>query len=249
VFYRLDDGEDIIPETCTPIGVTVIPASHDVYGTGECGVMSLMEMDWSRSDTGSLSNTAICWGYNSLNISSLEDMDTVCYVGSIGTINETVQGTTPTAMLPSDKFSELANPYDTDTSYSSNNRGTYIPSPYNDDESRNPAYYQTSSPSSTSNAMSDFDGAGNTQIIINLATSQPDWKTATTITNSYLSGYYPAACCCWRFHTDGTSQGDWHLPACGELGYIMPKFNAINASIAALIDAYGNSVGVQLFNS
>lgn len=29
----------------TPIGVVVIPASHDVYGTGQAGVMSLVEMD------------------------------------------------------------------------------------------------------------------------------------------------------------------------------------------------------------
>ena len=94
--------------------------------------------------------------------------------------------------------------------------------------------------------MSDFDDKNNTKIITDLATGQSDWKTASSITNSSDANYYPAACCCWRYHTDGTKQGQWYLPACGELGYIMPKFKQIQTSINALISAYGNSVGVQL---
>ena len=96
--------------------------------------------------------------------------------------------------------------------------------------------------------MSDFDGVGNTKILTGFATAE-DWKTASSITNNYMGNYYPAACCCWRYHTDGTKQGQWYLPACGELGYIMPKFNQIDQSISALISAYGDSVGVQLDSS
>jgi hypothetical protein len=33
-----------VPMDYEPIGVVVIPASHDVYGTGECGVISLIEL-------------------------------------------------------------------------------------------------------------------------------------------------------------------------------------------------------------
>lgn len=57
---------------------------------------------------------------------------------------------------------------------------------------------------------------------------------------------YPAASCCDMFHTEGTSQGDWYLPACGELGYIMPPFNKINDAIGKMRTAYGSSVGVEL---
>ena len=96
--------------------------------------------------------------------------------------------------------------------------------------------------------MSDFDGKNNTNIITDLATAE-DWKTASSITGSASNSWYPAACCCWRYHTDGTSQGQWYLPASGELGYIMPKFNQIQASINALISAYGDSVGAQLDTS
>lgn len=48
------------------------------------------------------------------------------------------------------------------------------------------------------------------------------------------------------FHTEGTSQGDWYLPACGELGYIMPTLNKINDAIDKMRTAYGSSVGVEL---
>ena len=58
------------------------------------------------------------------------------------------------------------------------------PSPYLTNGSRNPAYYQTISPSSTANRLADFNGKQNTQVICNLATAQPDWKTANTIENN-----------------------------------------------------------------
>ena len=229
----------------TPVGVVVIPGSHDVYGTGECGVMSLKEMNYKTPDTGSTSYQDISWGDSNTDISSLTNYNVVCYVGFYGMVNESVQGTSSSAYLPSDNFSKVQNPYDTDTYYYYMDYDYYIPSPYNDDDTRNSAYYQTSSPSSTLNAMSDFDGKNNTNIITDLATAE-DWKTASSITGSASNGCYPAACCCWRYHTDGTFQGQWYLPASGELGYIMPKFNQIQASINALISAYGDSVGAQL---
>lgn len=230
----------------SPVGVVVIPGSHNVYGDGSCAVMSLKEMDYETPDTGSTSYQDMFWGQYTVDISNLTNYNQVCYVGSDGTVNQTVQGVTGRAYLPSDKFTTVQNPYDKDTYFHYNDEDKYVPSPYNDDDTRNPAYYQTSSPSSSNNAMSDFDGVGNTTKLINLATKQSDWKTASTITNERGSGYSPAACCCWRYHTDGTKQGDWYLPACGELGYIMPKFNKIQQAIITLTSAYGSSVGVRV---
>jgi hypothetical protein len=43
-------------EQYIPVGIVVIPASHDVYGTGECGIMSLMEMNNNNPELGSSSN-------------------------------------------------------------------------------------------------------------------------------------------------------------------------------------------------
>lgn len=106
----------------------------------------------------------------------------------------------------------------------------FIPSPYLEDGSRYKGYYIIRY--SESNCLSDFDGFGNTKVLCDLATAQSDWKTASTITNDYAGGYSPAACCCWRYHTTGTNQGDWYLPAIGELGYLIVRLKTINTSIS-----------------
>ena len=227
-----------------PIGVVVVPGSHNVYGDGSCGVMSLKAMNYNSPDSGSTSIVPMYWGGFGDNI-SLPNLDKV---PNGNTSNGIPTGLTSSASLPSDKFSGTQCAHDTDVSYY-NTSVTPIPSPYLTDGSRNPGYYQITLPSSPSNALADFDGIGNSQVLWGLATSQSSWKTASSITNNSSSGYYPAACCCWRYHTEGTSQGDWYLPACGELGYIMPPFNKINEAIDKMRTAYGSSVGVKLSGS
>lgn len=44
-----------------------------------------------------------------------------------------------------------------------------------------------------------------------------NWKTSETINNVTTNNNYPAGFCCWRYHTDGTNQGDWYLPSSGEV--------------------------------
>lgn len=36
------------------------------------------------------------------------------------------------------------------------------------------------------------------------------------------------------FYTEGTNQGDWYLPACGELNYLIENFEIINRSLIIL---------------
>ena len=52
----------------------------------------------------------------------------------------------------------------------------------------------------------------------------------------------PAAACCHLYKTEGTEQGDWYLPAMGELGYIMPKWNEIQGAISNINTVYGSNV-------
>ena len=228
----------------TPIGVVVVPGIHNVYGDGSCGVISLKEMDQNSPDSGSTSYQSMYWGGYGDDIS----LPNLNQVPTGNTSNGIPTGQTSYAYLPSDKFSGLQCAHDTDVSYY-NTSDLPIPSPYLTDGSRNPGYYQTTSPSSSNNALADFDGIGNSQVLWDLATSQGDWRAASYITNNNGSGYYPAACCCWRYHTEGTSKGDWYLPACGELDYIMPTFNKINEAIRNMQTAYGSSVGVKLSNN
>ena len=231
-----------------PIGIVVVPGSHNVYGDGSCGVMSLREMNYSTPDEGSTSHQYMYWGQYGTDISELTNYNVVCHIGNNGNPQSTIQGTTSNAYLPSDNFDTIQCPHDTDAYYKYNDSDYYIPSPYLTNGERNPLYYQTTSPSSANNAMSDFDGKNNSQVLWDRATAQSNWKTASTITNNSGSGYSPAACCCWRYHTEGTSQGDWYLPACGELGYIIPPFNKINQAITNMRTAYGSSIGVELSN-
>ena len=216
------------PFEVTPIGVVVIPSSHDVYGTGECAVMSLKYMNYTTPNEGSISYQGMCWGGYGNDI-SLYNYTSAATIGSVTAQTETVSFT-GYPYLPSDAFTVTTCTKDTNASYSSYGR-TAAPSPYLTDGSRNSQYYTNGN-----NALSDFDGVGNTNILTGLATGE-DWKTATSITNNSGSTYYPAACCCWRYSTVGTVQGNWYLPACGELGYLCARLKTINNAIQYLIDS------------
>lgn len=227
----------------TPIGIVVVPGTHNVYGDGSCGVMSLKPMNCDTPSTGGTSEQLMYWGVSSTDISSLTNYVVVCHIGNRGNPQSTIQGATGNAYLPSDRFDTVQCPHDTDAYYCYNDSDYYIPSPYLTNGERNPLYYQITSPSAADNAMSDFDGIGNTEKMIT--------QRGTKDYNSWAPGRkteadYPAASCCDMFHTEGTSQGDWYLPACGELGYIIPPFNKINEAISNMRQAYGSSVGVEL---
>ena len=86
-------------------------------------------------------------------------------------------------------------------------------------------------------AITDMNGKANTEIVLNYATAQTDWKTASAITFTDAAGYYPLFECSWRYHTSGTVQGDWFVPACGQVYYLYNNvdiLNAINLSFANL---------------
>lgn len=220
--------------TYTPIDVEAIPAEHDVYGTGQAGIMSLAEMNYSTPDTGSSSYQYMNWGGFNVN-TSLPNYN------KVNLVDGTIAGS---GYLPSDQFTGTTS-LDGVSKYSSTSSNA--PSPYNADGSRNEVYYTTTY--STANAFSDFDGVGNTAVLIKLATGQGNWKTANTITNSDSAGYFPAACCCWRFYTLGTEQGQWYLPACGEFGYVINRISAINTAINKVLSVYSSVVAVAVRTS
>lgn len=249
----VDSGANEAITNYTPIGIVVIPASHNVYGNGSCGVMSLKEMSCDTPDDGGIiSYRYVYWGGYGVNLTNASSPQSP-YVGTgsnVGNSSSTIVGEYLYAYLPSDRFSAVQCPHDTDTYYySSSSSNRQAPSPYFTNGSRNPAYYQTSPPSSENNAFADFNGIENSILLWNSSTAQSDWRTSSTITNSSDAGYYPAACCCWRYHTEGTQQGDWYLPACGELGYIMSCFNKIDNTIINVLSSYDSSIGVRLQTS
>ena len=78
-------------------------------------------------------------------------------------------------------------------------------------------------------AITDMNGKANTEIVLQYATAQTDWKTASAITWTNAAGYYPVFECAWRYHTSGTAQGDWFVPACGQLYAVFQNENNYNS--------------------
>lgn len=198
--------------------------------------MSLLSASLDTPDEGSASNIDIRWGQYNID-TELPNLDKVVHQGYMNKKPlDTVEGVSNQGYIPLMREGMMKGkecPTDPGTWYhnSTSYLNVYIPSPYLEDGSRNPFYYKVDSPSTPENALSDFAGKANTELLISLATAQEDWKTATSITNQNEAGYSPAACACWRYHTPGTSQGDWYLPACGELGYFASRFDMINMTL------------------
>lgn len=239
--------DDYPTDKYEPIGVVVVPNSHNVYGNNCCGVMSMKAMTCDSPSTGGNSNDSMYWGVKGTDISSLPNLNQAPIVGTLsspGNSSGTITGHSFSPYMPSDIFTDKQCPHDTNAYYCS---VVYsykaAPSPYLSDGSRNPGYYQTTSPSPTSNCLADFDGRGNTDKIITQRGSK-DYSSWIPTYNSPAD--YPAASCCDMFHTSGTQQGDWYLPACGELGYMIARLKAINEAISKMVTAYGSSYGVTV---
>lgn len=111
--------------------------------------------------------------------------------------------------LPSDKFTGATSFVDPKAKYS--RTSDLIPSPYLGDVP-NPEYYKELD---GNNVLSDFNGLSNTETLVGLGAD------------------YVAANAAYKYN-DGASNLQWYLPAMGELGYLMPRFNEINSVITAL---------------
>lgn len=217
-FKKIDFPENLY----TPVGIVIIPGNHMVHGVGTCVIMSLTEMSCTTPQTGSTLSETMCFSPQTdlsipnYNVVIIKDSDT----------------------LKTNGFGYLSK----NGSYASST--LKIPDPYNADMSRNPDYYNKTV--SSYNAMSDFNGRNNNNIVLgirgvkNYSTWKPTYNTGT---------HYPASSCCDMFYTEGTSQGEWYLPTAGEWGYITSKWDILQKSISMLNKNYGNIAAPLLDNA
>ena len=112
------------------------------------------------------------------------------------------------AWLPSDKFTGATSYVDSTAKYS--NTYNMLPSPYLGDKP-NPAYYAPFS--GYNNVLADFDGKGNTDVLVSLGTG------------------YTSANAARNYKATGAEEIEWYLPSMGELGYMLPRFNKIQAAL------------------
>lgn len=242
-FFRfVDSGATDNIKNYTPIGVVVVPASHTDDGSAR--VMSLAVMDYNNPDEGNISkNVGIYYGGVGYDISTLPNLDQAPYIADSVSVlpgSQTLVGFEYISYpnLPSDYYvgtsNSYPNPFDTKTAWgNSSNDSTNLagPSPYLEDGTKNEIYHSTAN---TGNVLADMNGKTNTEKILAVDNGgSTDWQTASTITNTDITEtIHPAVQCCWRFHTTGTTQGDWYLPSGGELGYLAARWKVINASIS-----------------
>jgi hypothetical protein len=200
-------------EKYIPIGVVVVPGIHSVYGENTCGVISLSEMSCDTPTIGTVETTSMQFGVqvdlptNNYNVVIIKDSDT----------------------LTTNGFGYLSK----NGIYNSST--LKIPDPYNDDMSRNTDYYNKTI--SAYNAMSDFAGQNNTNIILGTrgVKNYTTWKPIASTSNNY-----PAASCCDMYSPNGTVQGQWYLPSAGEWGYVTSKWDIIQNSLDRIIVNYSN---------
>lgn len=95
-------------------------------------------------------------------------------------------------------------------------------------------------------AKEDKNGKANTAFVLENATGQGDWKTASAITFTDGQRMFPLFECAWRYHTSGTVQGDWYIPAAGQLYDLKndgDKLNALNSGFTKIgIDSFVFSI-------
>ena len=243
------DGEtystDLYPaEQYTPIGVVVVPASHTDDGTAR--IISLASMDYYNPDNGiTQENIDISWGGWNSDVPNIPFLTQGPYIAnnptSFTASEQSIIGwqAIGISQLCSDYYtSGYQNPYDTNSYYQIS---TYYchPSPYLQDGSRNELYHTDNI---GNNALADMNGKSNTEAILAVDNAvSTAWQTASTITNNTNTSTntqpHTAAQCCWRYHTTGTTQGDWYLPSAGEMGYLVARWKAINSSIEKVVSA------------
>jgi hypothetical protein len=121
----------------------------------------------------------------------------------------------------------------------------FIPYPFNADGTKNTLY----SSNGEGMAITDMDGAGNTDTLIERMDIE-GWQTGelnTTVGDgSDISTInHPAAVACYRFNPASSNTAhQWYLPSIGELGYLFANIAKINAKIDALPSGQGVKLGV-----
>ena len=201
----------------TVIGLEIIPSSHTPDH-----VARYMALTQVGNTDGSSGDTQLTWSNNSGTTLLTQQYTQVPTItsGSVETVNYgTFQDMKNIGNLPSTNengsFSGLTNTrgerYFTDA-----NKNYLTPSLYGEAGDRNPIC----DTSSTTNALTDFSGYGNTQALMAASTG------SITV---------PAATAAWNYASkNGLTGVQSYLPAAGELAYIVPNFKRIQDVLASL---------------
>jgi hypothetical protein len=186
----------------TPIGVVVIP--EGMVPDGKARIISLTGKPRCAWDEGTIV------GYDT----TYEDTPLVNYNACTNTKNDGTGAILGSfGYFPSDNFTGTQSIVDPNAKYAV--KDEFIPSPYLGDNKTFNAEYNTVFPDSD-NILTDFDGFGNTQTLLNFS---------NTFRGASIAPYEA-----WNY-TDGVSQTQWYLPTIAELGFLVARFKTINETL------------------
>ena len=185
----------------TPVGVVVIPTGF--VPDGKARIVSLYTVDSYGNQSTSYPN--VYWASSNVDC-GLNDFTVVPITDNTG---YTSDSSSDNGYLPSDNLTGETSYVDQKAKYHWA-YDTYVPSPYLGD-GPNPEYYKILS---GNNALSDFDGLGNTLIL----------KHSPNSVAGLVAGKYK----------DSVSNLRWHLPTIGELGYLIVRLKEIDTTMTAL---------------
>ena len=254
VYYgsELEDMPNV--SNFVPVGVVVIPKEHDVYEDESCAVMSLVSMSYETPDVGNVGKTigqtgdhdyCLQFGHSGYSNSGTIESE----FPHLGTMDNEVKGSVQgkakgRVEIPNDievGVPSISDPFG--KYYKSTDSDRYYGiSPYSGQEEERNDMYSTYS-------MDLYNGKERTAEILEFATAQTSWRTDEKLTNSRDSGYYPAACTTWRFHTEGTEQGDWFLPSASEIGYICARVGKIGRTLEFINKKFGQNLTTPIDTS
>ena len=190
-----------------PVAIAVAPASH--FTDGKWRFMSLKSMS-TETTSGDLLQTLMTWGKYGQQVTGLTLYGrNIAKINSDGTFNSIVNG----GYLPQTRvYNEYGCQNLLNGWYYTYNTGSYAPAPppfLNDNITKNDVYF------TEGQLLCDIDGSGNTDILV-----------------TYTDTTYKA-CKAARNFAPGIYDGEWYLPAAGELGYIVCQRKAIDDAIDA----------------
>lgn len=229
--------DDFDTSTFTPVAVLAIPRSHTK--DGKCRGVSLMNMAIATPEQGSNATPTMCWGVSG-NDEKLTNFPSAT-TGNVP-VGDTL-GVTGSSYLPTDRLSAVPSVVDTEGGAAVSSYGTntpYMPSPYMANGRPNPQYWEGSAADKIQ-CNTDMNGEANTQTIIDVVAQST--AQGVLIPNSgaiaNAQANYPAFACCYRYQGGGYTDHSWYLPSCGELGYYIVRWGAINDALTAIRTKYG----------
>ena len=221
VVFSKNDGSELViisgqenwPDASeyTPIGIVVVPGTHNRYGDGTCGIMSLVGMDNNHPESGIIvtrtnqkDNVLLYWGYGANKpvyvftgeyaVDYNDEREFQGYIYSqyiygenagryyVGSTGSTVYDA---EFWPYTIYQQQITGYCTDIS----NNGSYVTE-------------------TTGMGFCDFNGIRNTAMIYIQTQNNKQWSSNTVPIYYYYqsnySSYTPAAACVGRFKTLGT---------------------------------------------